>query len=395
MGSWFIFRNGANDSGPPNQSPPRLIRVPNGREDIFADATLNLRAKGSLMKFIRFVINFEEKPDVWESYRDTPFPEFLSTQFNLPPASHTPLMALGLGSLTPDHTSTAFVLPRIARHLRSMGLFGPGFSALVPRYGGLSEVAQVACRAGAVGGTVYVLDKGIDAIHKNSHASESDDVEEISRMPSQGEIAEDISDQVTKDFVDTDEESLSKLESSLQDQSLDDLLAAAGYSIAAQATESASSGDAGPTSSNHILEPAQRRKLNVRLEGGEHIEVDYTIGCVNDLPDLQPATLVGSPSLITGQQPNAMSRSIYIVSSPLTALFPTVAEGGTKPAGAVVVFPPGSLTDVGTPSADDNISPVHIVVHTSDTGECPQGQCESTNLSFFSTAQTVFQDEPN
>lgn len=372
MGSWFVFNNG---SGSTDKNSPRLVRVPNGREDIFADDTLNLRAKASLMKFVRFVVNFEEKPEVWESQRDMPFPEFLSQNFNLPPASHAPLMALGLGSLPPDQTTTGFALPRIARHLRSMGLFGPGFSALVPRYGGLSEVAQVACRAGAVGGAVYVLDKGVENIQRNE-PDEENDVEEIPRKPSQNEIAEDITDQVSKNFVAVDSESLEQLESSIQDQSLDELLAAAGYSIEVPATEPAPSRDAGQTSSGQDVEPQQRRNLKVHLEGGDSIQTDFVVGCVSDLPDEQPSTLVRASSPISGQQPNAMSRSICIVSSPLAALFPTVAEGGTKPAGAVVVFPSGSLTSAGNASSDDVIPPVHVVVHTNDTGECPHGQCE-------------------
>jgi RAB protein geranylgeranyltransferase component A len=40
-------------------------------------------------------------------------------------------------------------------------VFGAGFGAVLPKCGGLAEIAQVACRAGAVGGGVYVLKKGI------------------------------------------------------------------------------------------------------------------------------------------------------------------------------------------------------------------------------------------
>ncbi|GAB7352575.1 hypothetical protein MBLNU459_g2959t1 [Dothideomycetes sp. NU459] len=382
VGSWFICSSGSRGSDPTTGDSSQLVRVPNGREDIFADESLNLRAKGSLMKFIRFVVNYEEKPELWEAHRDMPFSDFLSTQFNLPPASHAPLMALGMGSLEPERTLTSFVLPRIARHLRSMGLFGPGFSALVPRWGGLSEIAQVGCRAGAVGGAVYVLGKGIATV-ESAPMLEDADVEEIPRKPSQSEIAEDISDQVSKDFVETDEASLRKLESSIQDQSLDELLAAAGYSIDAPETETKSAVVAAQASSGQDTEIPQR-KLSVRLEGGETVKVDYVVGCVDDLPNALPATLVGTSSSLSGQQPISMSRRICIVSSPLGAIYPTVVEGGTKPVGAVVVFPSGSLTGTGDTPQNASGPPVHVIAHTNDTGECPQGQ----SIIYASTTAT-------
>ena len=63
-----------------------------------------------------------------------------------------------------EATSTAYALPRIARHLRSIGQLGPGFSSVIPKWGGLCEVAQVGCRAGAVGGAVYVLGNSVSDV---------------------------------------------------------------------------------------------------------------------------------------------------------------------------------------------------------------------------------------
>lgn len=45
--------------------------------------------------------------------------------------------------------------------MTSIGAFGPGFGAVLPKYGGNAELAQVGCRAGAVGGGVYVLGAAI------------------------------------------------------------------------------------------------------------------------------------------------------------------------------------------------------------------------------------------
>ena len=120
------------------------------------------------MKFLRFVARYEEQTEVWQDNKDTPFPTFLQQQFGLPPASHGPIMALTVSRTASEATSTGLALPRIARHLRSIGMFGPGFGAVLPKWGGLAEIAQVACRACAVGGGVYVLNKGITRVANKS-----------------------------------------------------------------------------------------------------------------------------------------------------------------------------------------------------------------------------------
>lgn len=160
VGSWFLAEPLNENDG----SRSNITRVPSGREDIFRDNTFDLRAKRSLMKFLRFVQNYEEQPEAWESDAERPFPDFLQQKFGLPPSSHGALLSLTLLPSAANSTSTGSALPLIARHLRSIGVFGPGFGAVLPKWGGLAEIAQVACRAGAVGGGVYVLKKGIDSI---------------------------------------------------------------------------------------------------------------------------------------------------------------------------------------------------------------------------------------
>ncbi|KEQ72743.1 hypothetical protein M436DRAFT_47355 [Aureobasidium namibiae CBS 147.97] len=276
VGGWFVFEK--------QEDGARVVRVPNGREDIFADPSLTLKMKGQLMKFLRFVAAFEEKPETWQPHRDTPFASFLSEQFGLPAVDS--LMALCLSLEVPEKTTTEFALPRIARHLRSIGVFGPGFGAVIPKWGGLSEVVQVACRACAVTGGIYVLGRGISSIEPAQ--SEEDDIEEIPR--------------------DTE-------------------------------------------------------------------KPDFIVGCSDDLPASPPSATIGTK--VAGAQPEAVSRSVTIISSPMQHLFVTVAEGGVSPAGAVVVFPAGSLSSAAH-------TPVQIMVHSSDTGECPQGQC----IAYASTAVT-------
>ena len=263
VGSWFVLDTTSS-------SPAALTRVPGGREDVFQDTTLGLKAKRSLMKFLRFVTDFEEHPEQWESDRHTPFPEFLERKFGLPPASVEPILALTMMQDAPKDTTTESALLRISRHARSIGTFGPGFAAVLPKWGGLAELSQVACRACAVGGGIYVLGKSIE--------------------------------QLTSD--------------------------------------------------------AESHSLSLQLSGGEHVRTHRVVGTRGSLP----ASIVQEAPTNTV----IVSKSVAIISSTLSALFPPTSEGGVTPAGAVVVLP----------SSRSNEPPVHILAHTSEAGECPSGQSE-------------------
>lgn len=263
IGSWFLVNTSPKGSG--------LTRVPGGREDVFQDATLDLKAKRSLMKFLRFVVNYEEQGETWEEYREQPFSTLLEKKFGLVPASHPPILALALTTESMENTPAKFAVPRVARYLTSIGLFGSGFGAVLPKWGGLAEIGQVACRACAVGGGVYVLGKGISDIKQ---ASDSD--------------------------------------------------------------------------------------VKVHLMDGEVVSTKWLVGVAHDLVE-------GSPPPTQSHDPGyRMQKSISIVSSPLTSLFPPTSEGGVTPAGAVVVVQPQDMAD----------PPVHIFAHSSESGECPKDQCE-------------------
>jgi RAB protein geranylgeranyltransferase component A len=223
-----------------------------------------------LMKFLRFIGDYEEQPDIWHEHRQQPFSAFLSEQFKMPSSLQGPLMALTLSPATSEQTTTEYALPRIARHLRSIGMLGAGFGAVIPKWGGLSEISQVGCRACAVGGGVYVLGKDM--------GSPTDD--------------------------------------------------------APQTTDS----------------------TKLRLKDGEVVTSKWIVG--------------GSPSTASE---DVYCRSMTIVASSLSSLFPPIAEEAPAPASAVVVFPSGSLSLDGR--AED-LPPVYVFVHSSDTGECPSGQCK-------------------
>jgi Rab proteins geranylgeranyltransferase component A len=152
VGNWWIYDK---------EAEPFLRRLPNGREDISQDKSIDNRAKRSLMKFLKFVVDYENQTETWKSHADSGLAGFLSAQFQLSPSLQSVIAALTLSFEPSEQIPVKWALPRIARHLTSIGVFGPGFGAVVPKWGGGAEVSQVACRAGAVGGGVYVLGAGI------------------------------------------------------------------------------------------------------------------------------------------------------------------------------------------------------------------------------------------
>lgn len=302
VGSWWIYAAPDTASSPAEPKVDRskqekglLKRVPNGREDVFADKSLDLRAKRSLMKFLRFVGDYERQHDVWEEWAEKPFPDFLRAHFDLPLELHTSVLALTLSPCSPSKTPTSFALPRIKRHLSSIGVFGPGFAAVIPKWGGGADIAQVACRACAVGGGVYVLGRAVESI----------------------------------------------------------------------------------SSPNNLPSDQVESPLSISLQGGETVDGTWVIGSEDDLPKSQ-----------SSHSYNTAARSITIVSSPLEPLFPVTGEDAPSPGGAVVVFPTGSLGH--EVNGSEEAAPVYIVVHSSETGECPDGQCKhlylrSSSLYFMMT----------
>lgn len=165
VGNWWIY---APNTESVYSHGATLKRLPNGREDIFEDGSIENRSKRSLMKFVKFVIEYEDHRDIWESHAESGLPQFLASKFQLSPHLQNVICALSLSLYPPEETPVGYALPRIARHLTSIGVFGPGFGAIVPKWGGGAEIAQVACRAGAVGGGVYVLGTGISSSHPNA-----------------------------------------------------------------------------------------------------------------------------------------------------------------------------------------------------------------------------------
>ena len=286
VGSWWVYtHDNVGETSEGDIMSKKLLKVPNGREDVFQNHQLDFKAKRALMKFLRFITEYEEQTEVWNDHRRQPFSEFLSEQFKIPATLQGPLQALALSPSSSSHTTTEYALPRIARHLRSIGVFGAGFGAVIPKWGGLAEISQVSCRACAVGGGAYVLGKGLTSNAEAAATPEGD--------------------------------------------------------------------------------------VKLYLKDGEAVSAKWVVG--------------GSSS--TAYE-NSYCRSTTIVASPLVPLFPPIAEEAPAPASAVVVFPSGSLS---LDDADEELPPVHIFVHSSDTGECPSGQSKfTTPLALIAVMMIIF-----
>jgi RAB protein geranylgeranyltransferase component A len=168
VGSFYIYQPSAAES-----SAPSLSRIPSTREDVFTNTTISVKAKRGLMKFLKFVLDYDSEPqtDVWRPHASDSLASFLATEFKLDADLQAYIITLTLS--LDGKVSTEAGLAAIHRHLTSMGVFGAGFAAVYPKWGGLSEIAQVGCRAGAVGGAVYMLGVGIKDIQKTSSAAET------------------------------------------------------------------------------------------------------------------------------------------------------------------------------------------------------------------------------
>lgn len=170
VGSFFIYKKPSSSSEQDQETSATLTRIPSTREDVFSSAALPARAKRQLMKFLKLVLAYQDDdggdddaPQPWHDYADRPLAAFLADDKMgfADDELRTYIATLTLSLDGPDVVTTRDGLRAIHRHLTSMGVFGPGFAALYPKWGGGSEIAQVACRAGAVGGGIYMLGTGI------------------------------------------------------------------------------------------------------------------------------------------------------------------------------------------------------------------------------------------
>ena len=305
VGSWWVYENlpkldeeqaphSSTHIGKTEKVNGRLVKVPGSKEDVFNDDTIDRKAKRALTNFLRFAMDAERHRDVISQWGRRSLEDFLVEKYELPPKLRAAIHTLTLlpGGLSTTTTSEA--LYRISQHLSSIGIFGPGFNAVLPKWGGLGEIVQVACRAGAVGGGIYALGKGIQEVH-----------------PTGSDVK-------------------------------------------------------GTTTADEKVTPF----LTVTLDDGSKIKTSWLVGCQDDLPHNAVQT--------ANTEEHQAQHNISIASSPLAGLFATSREA-TSSAVAVITFPAGTVI----PSSSQRIAdlpPIYVTAHSSDTGECPDGQCEYSTL---------------
>ncbi|CCH58228.1 hypothetical protein TBLA_0A04330 [Henningerozyma blattae CBS 6284] len=136
-------------------------KLTNSKQEIFTDNNLPLMTKRNLMRFIKFVLNWEAQPEIWEAYSERSIYDFLTEKFKLDKAQTFELI-FSIGLCYNIETVTPKALQRIRRYLTSFDVYGP-FPVMYSKYGGSGEVSQGFCRSAAVGGATYKLnDKLID-----------------------------------------------------------------------------------------------------------------------------------------------------------------------------------------------------------------------------------------
>lgn len=231
------------------------------------------------MKFLKFVLDHQSEAltEVWLPYAYKPLSKFLDSEFKLDAMLQSYIITLTLS--LDGNISTEDGLAAISRHLTSMGVFGAGFAAVYPKWGGLSEVCQVGCRAAAVGGAIYMLGTG-------------------------------------------------------------------------------------------ITKTARRKDKTVKFE----------ISLSNDMVVKTKALYRSSACAVSEIEDEVcLSRITAVIGAALPKLFESVVEGSPTPSAVVVAFPTGSVT---TSDGRDSEYPIYAMVHSSDTGECPAGQCKLQTFFF-------------
>lgn len=148
-------------------------KVAGSKGDIFSDQSLSLVTKRTLMKFIKFVLQWEQQHSVWESYTKEPICKFMENEFQLESAQITELVVT-LGLCKNIYVSTPEALSRIKRYVCSFDVYG-AFPALYSMYGSGGEISQGFCRSAAVGGATYKLNTELKSFSSDNKVATFND----------------------------------------------------------------------------------------------------------------------------------------------------------------------------------------------------------------------------
>lgn len=136
-------------------------KVPGTKEDIFTNQSLSLMTKRSLMRFMKFALEWEAHPEVYSAHASAPIGEFLQSQFKLDEQQVTELV-VSIGLCSSLDIPVTQGLARIKRYLVSLDIYG-NFPVLYSMYGSAGELAQGFSRSAAVAGATYKLETKIDS----------------------------------------------------------------------------------------------------------------------------------------------------------------------------------------------------------------------------------------
>ncbi|KAK6533272.1 Rab proteins geranylgeranyltransferase component A [Orbilia ellipsospora] len=289
VGGWFVYNPSQGIDG-------SLVSVPNSREDVFNDQTLDARSKRLVVRALKSILGLEGSPSANSSAHQSSLKDYLEQpSFRLPNQTIAAFASLTLRHDRLSEIPFEEAERDIRRHFGSIGRFGPGFAAVVSRYGSGSELVQVFCRAAAVtGNAIYMLENTIISIQ--------------GRAPRPNWKAEE------------------------------------GHKSA---------------------ENTRSQGFQLRLQSGDLVWAENLIATKHNLP-IDTTPLGDLPVSIAE---DAFWTSLYIVSNPLRSIFRT--NEPPAPAGVVVYIPSGSLAE----DESRNSYPIYICIHSSETGECPDGQC--------------------
>lgn len=141
-------------------------KVPGSKEDIFTDQALSLLTKRSLMRFMKFVLEYKDSPEIWQPYQSVPIAEFLTEKFKLEPQQANELI-YSIGLCVSADTPTIDALARMHRYVVSLGVYG-SFPALYVMYGSAGELVQAFSRSAAVAGATFKLNTSITKYDKST-----------------------------------------------------------------------------------------------------------------------------------------------------------------------------------------------------------------------------------
>ncbi|CCE64509.1 hypothetical protein TPHA_0H03060 [Tetrapisispora phaffii CBS 4417] len=130
-------------------------KLTNTKQEIFTDQNLSLMSKRNLMRFIKFVLVWDEQPEIWQQYAEKPISDFLVEKFKLENNQLYELI-FSIGLCYNLDVKTPNALQRIRRYLTSFDVYGP-FPVLYSKFGGPGELSQGFCRSAAVAGSTYKL----------------------------------------------------------------------------------------------------------------------------------------------------------------------------------------------------------------------------------------------